>query len=135
MESELDRMCERYGIAVEWLTGPTHKRDDDGWEHHGGRVRLSYTDAHDVNHNMSTVWRMGMGIDPTTVSPADVIHSLAMDAHYGRESFEDFCGELGYDTDSRKAYRMWEACKALGPAFDDFCSSQQMIDDLSEAQH
>lgn len=29
---------------------------------------------------------------------------------YRPGSFQEFCGEMGYDTDSRKAVAMWEAC-------------------------
>lgn len=43
----------------------------------------------------------------------DVLHSILLDAMYGRESFESFCVELGYDEDSRKAYAMWEECVRL----------------------
>lgn len=27
------------------------------------------------------------------------------------EKFNDFCAEYGYDTDSRQAYRLWQACR------------------------
>lgn len=40
----------------------------------------------------------------------DVMGCLASDARAGEESFEDFCSNFGYDTDSRKAYATWEAC-------------------------
>jgi len=34
------------------------------------------------------------------------------DAICGYMPFEEFCSELGYDTDSRKAYQAWNACQA-----------------------
>ena len=40
----------------------------------------------------------------------EVCYSLALDAQSGQESFEDFCGEFGYDPDSRKAEATWRAC-------------------------
>jgi hypothetical protein len=59
--------------------------------------------------------------------PVDVIQSLLMDAT--GESFEEWCGNLGYDTDSRKALATWEACREsdrvcrgiFGAAFDEAC--------------
>ncbi len=33
------------------------------------------------------------------------------DSASGDNSFEDFCSEFGYDTDSRKAEKIWKACK------------------------
>lgn len=41
----------------------------------------------------------------------DVLQSLGSDAQLGLDTFEDFCGNLGYDTDSRKALKAWEACR------------------------
>ena len=43
-----------------------------------------------------------------------VLRSLIMDAQAGEQSFMDFCGECGYDEDSRKAYSTWEACQKIG---------------------
>lgn len=54
--------------------------------------------------------------DPTLL---DVCYSLAMDAQSGQESFSDFCSNLGYDEDSRKAEVTWRTCadiyRSLGP--------------------
>lgn len=41
----------------------------------------------------------------------DVIWALAMDAQVGSDTFEDFCGNCGYDTDSRKALDTYLACQ------------------------
>lgn len=46
-----------------------------------------------------------------------VLYSLLMDSHAGVESFPDFCSNLGYDEDSRKAFATWEACRVNGDAF------------------
>ncbi len=43
--------------------------------------------------------------------PTDVIYSLVMDAVVlDSGGFEDWCGEYGYDTDSRKAFETYEEC-------------------------
>jgi hypothetical protein len=42
---------------------------------------------------------------------AEVLDCLRSDAGCGAESFENFCSDCGYDSDSRKAYGVWEACK------------------------
>lgn len=41
---------------------------------------------------------------------SDVIHSLLMDSEAAEESFEDWCSNFGYDSDSRKAERTYRAC-------------------------
>lgn len=40
-----------------------------------------------------------------------VMESLFLDAESGNDSFEDFCSNFGYDTDSRNAEKIWNACQ------------------------
>lgn len=44
-------------------------------------------------------------------SPAAVLYCLLSDAAAGSELFADFCAELGYDEDSRRALAIYEACQ------------------------
>lgn len=46
----------------------------------------------------------------------DVMHSLLMDgaAYFDGAAFEDWCGDYGYDSDSRKAESIWRACDDTG---------------------
>ncbi len=41
----------------------------------------------------------------------ELLYSLALDASCGNETFEDFCGNCGYDTDSRKALNVYLQCQ------------------------
>lgn len=41
----------------------------------------------------------------------DILDSLALDASVLDQTFEEFCGEFGYDTDSRKAEETYQACR------------------------
>ena len=58
-----------------------------------------------------------------------VASCLASDAQAGTEEFEEFASEYGYDSDSRKAYAVWEECRAIelkfrrmfGAHFDAMC--------------
>lgn len=43
-----------------------------------------------------------------------VLHSLILDASCGNDTFEDFCANCGYDTDSRKALDAYMACQKIG---------------------
>lgn len=40
-----------------------------------------------------------------------VLECLLSDAQAGEQSFDEFCSEFGYDQDSRKAEKTWEACQ------------------------
>jgi len=39
----------------------------------------------------------------------EVLDCLLSDASSAGQTFEDWCGDYGYDTDSRRAYATWEA--------------------------
>jgi hypothetical protein len=43
-------------------------------------------------------------------SVKDALYSWASDALAGRDTFENFCSEFGYSTDSREAERTYNAC-------------------------
>jgi hypothetical protein len=47
---------------------------------------------------------------------ADVLHSLCVDStpYFAHSTFEDWAGEYGYDTDSRKALATYEQCIDTG---------------------
>lgn len=56
-------------------------------------------------------WKQGAKIAPPDV--ADVLHSLMLDASaLDAGTFEDWCAELGFDSDSIKARGMYDACIA-----------------------
>jgi len=44
----------------------------------------------------------------------DVLHSLVLDSEAGKESFEDWCSDFGYDTDSRRAMDTYLKCQESG---------------------
>lgn len=41
----------------------------------------------------------------------DAFYCFVSDALLGWQSFVDFCNEMGYDSDSRKAEKIWKACE------------------------
>ena len=51
------------------------------------------------------------------VDALDVVHCLISDMDAGSLSFKDFCGDFGYDEDSRKAFATWETCRRQGDEF------------------
>lgn len=79
-------------------------------------------DSHDMDHWKVTLRRKGHtmtvhfskgyghhGAGPTT---AEVLSCLADDASGSDDhSFADWCGEYGYNEDSRTAERTWKACQ------------------------
>lgn len=60
-------------------------------------------------------YHMGIGHrknnKPTLPKPADVLYSLLMDCTQG-EDFKNWCDNFGFDPDSIKALKVYEACQA-----------------------
>ncbi|MFA5378876.1 MAG: hypothetical protein WC455_24195 [Dehalococcoidia bacterium] len=47
---------------------------------------------------------------PTTPTTADIMHSLLLDADAADQSFNEWCDNYGYDTDSMKAFKTYQTC-------------------------
>lgn len=56
-------------------------------------------------------WTGSMAGEPTA---KDVIDCLTSDTYLGEQNFDEFCGDLGYDRDSRKAFETWRSCQVQG---------------------
>lgn len=95
-------------------------------------VRRIATPLDQVNPNlgriearMTTYFSMGYGHNGKAPEMAMVLDSLASDASLaGDNSFEDFCSELGYDPDSRKAEKTYKACKHSASRLEKFLGSE-----------
>lgn len=48
---------------------------------------------------------------PVAPHAASVLHSLILDSSAVGQSFESWCADFGYDSDSRKAYATYEECQ------------------------
>lgn len=48
---------------------------------------------------------------PKAPHPADVLHSVILDSDAVGKSFESWCSDFGYDSDSRKAFDTYMACQ------------------------
>lgn len=83
---------------------------DKRWPHFLWHVTVSLGQK-----SHSTDYRAGVGHAKkgTAIPPkaADVVYCLISDAQNGRETFEDFCSNYGYDTDSRKTLDTYLACQ------------------------
>ena len=49
---------------------------------------------------------------PVAPCAASVLNSLLLDSDSVGQSFANWCGDFGYDTDSRKAFDTYESCQA-----------------------
>jgi hypothetical protein len=65
------------------------------------------------------------------VTAYDVLACISGDVNTP-ETFDDFCGEYGYDVDSRKAYATWERCAKFAAELRAFFSTTEERDALAE---
>jgi hypothetical protein len=92
-----------YGVKTDW-----DKLDDWQKKAHPYTVKLKYD-----GRQMTIPFFMGQGLshEPTD---EDVIPCLMSDYKATDETFEEFCAEFGYDTDSRKAEQIYNQCVRNG---------------------
>jgi hypothetical protein len=86
-----------------------HAAARDDWQRGANGYRVTFT--YD-GRTMSTDYWQGSAItsDPDANS---VMACLVSDAMMSGYTFEDFCSELGYDSDSRRAEQIWKACRKI----------------------
>jgi hypothetical protein len=107
--SPLTRLCDELNIRCDARYGAVEV--PDGWAPgtHPYKVTLRFG-----KRQLTVPFFCGPACarEPTA---ADVLYCLASDARCGEDTFEDFCGNLGYDLDSRKAEATWKTCQAMAP--------------------
>lgn len=87
---------------------------DNNYNHHKVTIRNTTTGK----KTSFDFWASIM--HPVLDSEYDVLNAFycfVSDAISGLDSFEDFCSNFGYDTDSRKAEKTWKACKRAAAKF------------------
>ena len=64
----------------------------------------------------------------------NAFYCFVEDAIAGEMSFEDFCADFGYDSDSMTAYRTWKACKRAAAKLERITNEDiyDLANDLSE---
>ncbi len=95
--------------SIEYSAGCAHSPE---YKANGGRVTAAVVAECETGIRYGS--RVGAAVPPPDV--ADVVHCLLTDASGTDERFEDWAAELGFDPDSRKAERMYEACRETAAA-------------------
>lgn len=103
----LDHAFDCYDVAY------IGKRISDDWEHDAFSVSINGIDF-SYKTGLGHRTELKRGFWPLLVhAPAidDVLHALILDAESGSENLGDFCANLGYDEDSRKALEIYLECQ------------------------
>ena len=86
------------GQTFDYFTGLGHRKIVRGFK------ALNLPNARHVEGN----WEASQVIQPPI---AGLLYSLILDSDACNESFVAWCNSLGYDTDSRKALKIYEQCQ------------------------
>lgn len=125
--SQLQVLCDKLGITCEAKYGAVEP--ESKWERtaHPYKVTLRFK-----RRRLTTAFFMGSAhtSEPTA---ADVLACLVSDTSAGDQSFEDFCSDLGYNVDSRKAERVYKACAKMAPRVRRFLGDD--FDAVANAEH
>ena len=107
--AKLSDLAQTVAISSEYGAKLDYDKQDD-WQRkaNGYRVTLRYK-----GRQMSLDFWMGTGLSGEPEADL-VLSSLLLDSSAVDQSFEDWCGEFGYDTDSRKAEATYNACRKSG---------------------
>lgn len=131
--SDLEKLCRRHNIRIDSelvdsspLMGDSMPIGSTHW-----KVRLTRT-VLARQRQLTTFFSQGPAYH-SEPNVADVLHALISDARAGEETFEDFCADFGYDTDSRRAEQTWKTCSRMTPKIKRFLGDE--LEDFQQAEH
>jgi hypothetical protein len=97
----IEQLLSKIKIKSEYM-GDSNK---DGWKAHEYTVNIRYNDK-----SIRIKYFQGMAHDIDDIKLDDALYALQNDAQYGSMSFEEFCHEIGYDSDSISDNKIYKAC-------------------------
>lgn len=106
--------ADAYGITTKAVRRPFVDKEEEATFPGADHWRVTLTrKVEGRKRTAGFPFSMGSGHKGRAPKVGEVLESLALDcAIVDGESFEGFCSQLGYDTDSRKAEAAYRACKA-----------------------
>lgn len=105
----LDHTFESYGVIYKG-TGCTGDWEHDSFSVLINSVRFAFKTG--LGHRTEQSYNR-LILPPLVHAPSidDVLYSLVIDSSFAQETFRDFCDNLGYDEDSRKALKAYLECQ------------------------
>jgi hypothetical protein len=101
-------------IAEVTRKNKTPEKDSEGWLHWPWLVSIRYL-CPGPSDSIRLPYRHGIALTDAP-EPAEVLANYCRDWLDAQQPFEDWAGNYGYDSDSRKAERIWKQCRDCLPA-------------------
>ena len=145
MTTELERLCRKYQITARCVEGAARPWPDE-WQETActpWTVTLSWFGPEGKRHKgqepitLTVSFFQGPAYEGKPPTAAAVLSSLLVDAAVeDYTSFEDWCDDLGYSSDSRTHHRTWKRCLKLAPQVRAFCGHDDaVLSELRDAEH
>lgn len=102
-----NEFADKHNVTLSYVHTDKNPYMEDSANMDNYEVTLTYEER-----EMCVYYSKGVGHNGEPPTVDEVLNCLAMDSASVENSrdFEDFCNELGYDTDSRRAERTYKAC-------------------------
>jgi hypothetical protein len=115
-QESLAALVERLGITAKSTRTPARPGAEKAWPEGSTHWRVTLRLG---KRRVSSEFHQGPAHKGEPVV-ADVLSCLLLDASSGGESFEDFCGNFGYSTDSISAKSTWLQCVRISHRLREF---------------
>lgn len=124
VENTVDAILSQAGIT--YAANYAGERIRDNWQCDAWRCSLSHNGKAETFEfftglGLRKKYKPGLYLasqypkgSPQKPRAASLLHSIMLDARLASESFEDFCANVGYSTDSRKALAIYLQCQEQG---------------------
>lgn len=111
-------------VSITYLDNKPPKWDEESYDHNHYIVRITRKSTRKslTFQFWDSIANSEKGERPT---PYDVLACISSDS-YKYDSFQDFCGEVGYNTDSIKALETWKRYDSLSKRMNRFFSSEEL---------
>lgn len=98
-------------LSLDWER-VSHRQEIGSWHKGTRHYQITVRSEYRPGRPLKTFYSQGSGIkeDPKII---DVLESLQLDASCADRGFDEWCADLGYDNDSRKAERTHIACQKI----------------------
>jgi hypothetical protein len=128
MKMTLDEFIGKYGLqmTVASIDSNPNFSADDKWLATAHHYRCIIKRG---KKRMTVPFSQGSAVTNPPTLP-DVLDCLAMDSGAQLSSFEDWCGDFGYDLDSRKAEKLFRVCRRQAQSLLRLLGSQAALEDL-----